>query len=95
MLTVQVDRCCMPEPTSSDPAVSSDRLRETENDRVWQEAAGRSQFFRGFREVDRAILTDQVTRYSMTKMWSDPLARLFIFVGVTIILIGWTYLALQ
>ena len=94
-MSARTDRCYMPDPTLPDSTTSGDRLRATENDRAWQEAAISKHSFRGLQELDRALATKRLTSYSVKKMWSDPLARLFLILGAAIILIGWTYLALQ
>ena len=95
MMSVRMNRCYMPDPTFPDPTTSGDRLRATENDRAWQAAANRTHDFRGLQELNTARATNRLTSYSAKRVWSDPLARLLFILGATIILIGWTYLALQ
>lgn len=95
MMSARTDRCYMPDPTFSDLTTSGDRLRATENDRAWQEAAHSKHNLRGLQEFDRALANNRLTSYSAKKMWSDPLARLFLMFGAVTILIGWTYLAFQ
>jgi hypothetical protein len=85
----------MPDPTSSDLTTSGDRLRATENDRAWQEAANSKHHLRGLQEFDRALANNRLTSCFAKKMWIDPLARLFLLFGAVTILIGWTYLAFQ
>jgi hypothetical protein len=85
----------MPDPTFSDLTTSGDRLRATENDRAWQEAANSKHHLRGLQEFDRALANNRPTGYFAKNMWSDPLARLSLLFGAVTILIGWTYLASQ
>lgn len=95
MMSARTDRCYMPDPNFSDLTTSGDRLRATENDRAWQEAANSKHHLRGLQDFDRALANNRLTSYFAKKMWSDPLARLFLMFGAVIILVGWTYLAFQ
>lgn len=95
MMSARTDRCYMPDPNFSDLTTSGDRLRATENDRAWQEAANSKHHLRGLQELDGALANNRLTSYFAKKMWSDPLARLFLMFGTVTILVGWTYLSFQ
>ena len=85
----------MSDSSLNQPKLGGDRLRASENDRYYQEASRGSDRLRSLQELHEVISSNRITDLPTRTLWSGPLARIFVLIGVFIIAVGWVYLAVQ